>query len=97
MASVTIEHQVSLDQAMEALRQQFGERYHLTPRHSGTHDAIRVAHGMEMATVRIDRTGDNTTFKVHGGGFIASRLINELGFARRVSSTLKNAFEHEPD
>jgi hypothetical protein len=57
MASVTIERQVGLDRAMEALRQQFGERYHLTPHHSGTHDAIRVAPGMEMATVphRLDR------------------------------------------
>ena len=97
MASVTIERQVSLDQAMEVLRQQFGEPYHLTPRHRGTHDAIRVGHGIEMATVRIDRTGDTTTFTVHGGGFIASRLINEFGFARRVRSTLKDSFEHEPD
>ena len=97
MATITIEQPVSSDEALEALRQQFGDRYRVTLRHSDTRDAIRVAHGMQMATVHIDRTGHTTTFKVHGGGFIASRLINEFGFARRVRSTLKHSFEQQHD
>ena len=97
MATVHIERQVSLDQAMEALRQQFGDRYRLTASHGGSHDAIRVAHGMEMATVRIDRSSETTTFKVHGGGLIVGRVINELGLARRLRSTLQDSFDQKHD
>jgi len=97
MATAHVERQVSLDQAMEALRQQFGDRYRLTPSHRGAHDAIRVGHGMEMATVHIDRSSEKTTFKVHGGGLIAGRLINEFGLARRLRSTLQDSFDHKLD
>jgi predicted ATP-grasp superfamily ATP-dependent carboligase len=97
MGNVTVERQVSLDEAAAVLRQQLGARYHVNPRRVGAHEAIAVGHGIEVATVHIDRTSGATTFRVHGGGWAASRLANELRFARRVCSTLEDAFDRGAD
>jgi hypothetical protein len=47
---------------------------------------------VSVATVHLDQTSGTTTFRVVGGGFVISRLINELGIAKRVATALEGAF-----
>lgn len=96
MATFTVERDVSLDEVADVLRQGLGERYRVNPRRSA-HEGIGVAHGMQTANVRVDRSNGSTTFRIHGGGFIASRLVNELGFARRVGSAIRDGLKEDRD
>jgi hypothetical protein len=40
------------------------------------------------ATVHLDQDGNATTFHVHGGGLVISRMVNGLGIAKTVSTAL---------
>ena len=63
-----------------------GSGYTITPH--GTH-SLTVKHGgLAFTTVHLNRDGNNTTFRVHGGGLILGRIINELGIARTVTEAL---------
>ena len=44
---------------------------------------------LAFATVSLRRDGDATTFRVHGGGLIIGRLVNELGIARTVTAAIR--------
>ena len=44
---------------------------------------------MASATVRLSRDGNSTTFRVHGGGLIITRLVNEFGIARTVTAAIE--------
>jgi hypothetical protein len=46
-----------------------------------------------MANVHLEQTSGTTAFRVHGGGFVISRLINELGIAKKVAAALEEAFK----
>jgi len=35
--------------------------------------------------------GDGTTFRVHGGGFILGRKVNEFGIARTMAKAVRDA------
>ncbi len=49
-------------------------------------------HGsMAFATVHLNRDGNTTTFRVHGGGLIVGRIVNEFGTARTVTEALKDS------
>ena len=45
-----------------------------------------------MATVHLDQGSNTTTFHVHGGGLVISRMINEFGIAKTVAEAIEEAF-----
>jgi hypothetical protein len=68
-----------------------GTGYRVTPHESGS---LSIKHGsLAFATVHLVRDGDATTFRVHGGGLIVGRIVNELGIARTVTAAIKESFE----
>lgn len=44
---------------------------------------------MASATVRLSRDRNSTTFRVHRGGLIIGRLVNEFGIARTVTAAIE--------
>jgi hypothetical protein len=42
--------------------------------------------------VHLDRDGNVTTFHVHGGGLVISRMVNEFGIAKKVAATIEETF-----
>ena len=48
------------------------------------------------ATVHLDQDGNATTFHVHGGGLVISRMVNEFGIAKKVAATIEEAFATRP-
>ena len=45
-----------------------------------------------LATVHLDKGSNATTFHVHGGGLVISRMINEFGIAKKVAKAIEEAF-----
>ena len=89
MPSITIQKEVTSQQAADALRAQLGGGYQVTRKGN---DSLRVKHGtLTFATVRMQWAGDTTAFRVHGGGLIIGRAINEFGIARRVTGALEES------
>ncbi len=84
MSSITINRRVTLEDAVRGLQQELGDQYKVSPSRNDDHEKIRVSHALQMATVHLVPKGEVTTFKVHGGGIIINRIVNELGFSRRV-------------
>jgi hypothetical protein len=37
-----------------------------------------------------------TTFHVHGGGLVISRMVNESGIANKAAATIEEAFAARP-
>ena len=86
MPSTTIHRQVSSQQAADALQAQLGNGYRVTRKGN---DSLSVKHGsLSWATVRMHWTSDSTAFRVHGGGLIVGRIVNEFGIARTVTGAL---------
>jgi hypothetical protein len=46
--------------------------------------------------VHLDRDSNATTFHVHGGGLVISRMVNEFGIAKKVAATIEEAFATRP-
>ena len=89
MPSATIPRAITQQQAADALKAQLGSGYKVTPHGTGS---LTVKHsGLAFATVHLNRDGNATTFRVHGGGLIVGRIINELGIARTVTEALKDS------
>ena len=87
MPSATIPRAITSQQAADALEEQLGSGYKVTPHGTGS---LTVKHGgLSFATVHLNRDGNATTFRVHGGGLIVGRIINEFGIARTVTEALK--------
>ncbi len=94
MPSATIPRAITPQQAADALKQQLGSGYAITSHPSGS---LTVKHGsLAFATVRLNRDGNTTTFRVHGGGLIIGRIVNEFGIARTVSEALKDSLGSAP-
>jgi len=90
MASVTISRAITTQEAAGALQERLGSGYQVTPHGSGS---LTVRHGaMAFATVHLRRDGDATAFRVHGGGLIIGRIVNEFGIARTVTAALRETF-----
>ena len=90
MASVTIARAITTQEAAGALQEQLGSGYQVTRHGSGS---LTVRHGaMAFATVHLRRDGDATTFRVHGGGLIIGRIVNEFGIARTVTAAVREIF-----
>ena len=49
-----------------------------------------------FATMRLYHDGDATGFRVHGGGLIIGRVVNEFGVARTVTEAIRAAFGPVP-
>ena len=87
MPSATIPRAITPQEAADALQGQLGSGYQVIPH--GT-DSLTVKHGsLAFATVRMGREGDATTFRIHRGGLIIGRIVNEFGIARTVTGALK--------
>ena len=92
MPSATIPRAITAQEAAEALRQQLGSGYKVTPHAGGSRDKLSVSHGAAFAGVRLARDGNATTFHVHGRGLLIGLIVNELGIARTVTAAIKEAF-----
>jgi len=94
MPSATIPTAITPQQAADALKQQLGSGYTIASHPSGS---LTVKHsGLAFATVYLNRDGNATTFRVHGGGLIIGRIINEFGIARTVTEALKDSLGSAP-
>jgi len=91
MPTATIPRAITPQEAADALREQLGSGYQVTPHASGS---LTVKHGsLAFATVRLRQDGNATTFHTHGGGLIVGRIVNEFGIARTVTAAIKERFE----
>jgi hypothetical protein len=89
MPTVTIKEPVTLQQTARALQDKLGSRYEVS-----THGAeeLKVKQSaVATATVHLSQDDGATTFQVHGGGLVISRMVNELGIAKKVAETIKEA------
>jgi hypothetical protein len=97
MPTVTVQGQVTLQQAATALQGKLGNRYEVTTHGSGAGQALKVKQSAaSTATVHLDQNGDATTFHIHGGGLVISRMVNEFGIAKKVAATIHDAFATPP-
>jgi hypothetical protein len=97
MPTVTIEEPVTLQETAKALQEKLGDRYEVTTHGSGSDESLKVKQSAaSTATVHVSRDGNATTFHVHGGGLVISRMVNEFGIAKKVAATIKDAFESVP-
>jgi 2-polyprenyl-3-methyl-5-hydroxy-6-metoxy-1,4-benzoquinol methylase len=97
MPTVTVKGFVSPHDAAEALRGQLGSQYEIATHGTGDQEMLTIKQSATAtATVRLGQEGTATTFHVHGGGLIVSRLVNELGLAKKVATAIKEAFETVP-
>ena len=92
MPSATIPKAITTQRAAEALRQQLGSSYKITPHSGGSHGKLTVSHGdVAFASVHLAQNDNATTFHVHGRGLIVGRIINEFGIARTVTAAIKES------
>jgi hypothetical protein len=97
MPTVTVEGNVTLQQAATALQDQLGSRYEITTHGSSAQQALKVKQSAAAtATVHLEQDGNATTFHVHGGGLVISRMVNEFGVAKKVAATIEEAFAARP-
>ena len=93
MPTVTVQGSVTLPETAKALQGKLGDRYEVTTHGSGAQEALKVKQSAaSTATVHLDRDGSATTFHVHGGGLVISRMVNEFGIAKKVAAAIEEAF-----
>jgi hypothetical protein len=94
MPSVTIPRTITAQEAAGALQERLGHGYQVTQHGSGS---LAVKHGsLAFATVHLRQDGNATTFRVHGGGLIIGRIVNEFGVARTVAAAVRETFRPVP-
>jgi hypothetical protein len=94
MPTVTVERALTVEDTSKALQQKLGDRYEITTHGQGAQEALKVKQSAaSLATVHLDHDGDTTTFHVHGGGLVISRMINEFGIAKKVAEALEQSFK----
>lgn len=94
MPTVTIDRSLTVQDTAEALQQKLGDRYEITTHGQGTQEALKVKQSAAaLATVHLDHDRDTTTFHVHGGGLVISRMINEFGIAKKVAGAIEESFK----
>ena len=97
MPTVTVPGQVTLQQTATALQGKLGPHYEVTTHGSGAGQALKVKQSAaSTATVHLNQDGDATTFHIHGGGLVISRMVNEFGIAKKVAATIEEAFAASP-
>jgi hypothetical protein len=94
MPTISTNRSVTTQETAEALRQKLGDRYEITTHGRGAQEALKVKQSAaSTATVHLTQDGSTTTFHVHGGGLVISRMINEFGIAKRVSEAIEQSFK----
>ncbi len=97
MPTVTIDRSVTIEDTAEALRQKLGDGFEVTTHGHGDQEALKVKQSAaSLATVHLSRGESTTTFHVHGGGLVISRMINEFGIAKKVAAAIDTAFSPAP-
>jgi hypothetical protein len=98
MPTVTIDRAVTIHDTAEALRNTLGDRYEITTHGHGGQEALKVKQSAAvLATVHLDQDSATTTFHVHGGGLVISRMVNEFGIAKKVAQAIDEAFRPAPN
>ena len=93
MPTVAVEASITLQQAATALQDKLGSRYEVTTHGTGAQQALKIRQSAaSTATVHLDQDGNATTFHVHGGGLVISRMVNEFGIAKKVATAIEEAF-----
>jgi hypothetical protein len=93
MPTVTVERAVTLEETAKALGEKLGNRYEVTTHGSGSEAALKIKRSAAaLATVHLDKGDNATTFHVHGGGLVISRMVNEFGIAKKVAAAIEEAF-----
>ena len=88
MPSVTVSRPVTVPEAVGEVQGSLGDHYRVTPR---GHERFSVKGSpVSLANVRVIRDREATTFRVHGGGLIVNRVVNEFGIARKVARAIKD-------
>ena len=93
MPTVTVDESVTVQDTAKALQEKLGNRYEITSHGQGAQEALKVKQSTAaLANVHLDQGGDTTTFHVHGGGLVISRMINEFGIAKKLAQAIEEAF-----
>ena len=93
MPAVTVQGAVTLQEAAKALQDRLGSRYEVATLGSDAQEALKVKQSAaSTATVHLDQDGNATTFHVHGGGLVISRMVNEFGIAKKAAAAIEEAF-----
>jgi hypothetical protein len=93
MPTVTVREPVTLQQAATALHDKLGSHYEITTHGSDADEALKVKQSAaSTATVHLTRDGNATTFHIHGGGLVISRMINEFGIAKKAAAAITDTF-----
>lgn len=94
MPTVSIDRSVTVQDTAEALKQKLGNRYEITTHGAGAQEALKVKQSAAaIATVHLDHDSNTTTFHVHGGGLVISRMVNEFGIAKKVAEAIEESFK----
>jgi hypothetical protein len=97
MPTVTIDRSVTIQDTAAALQQKLGDRYEISTHGNGAKEALKVKQSAAaFATVHLDHDDNTTTFHVHGGGLVISRMISEFGIAKKVAQAIEEAFTPNP-
>jgi hypothetical protein len=93
MPTVTVERSVTLQDAAKVLQDRLGDGVEVTTHGNGAQEALKVKKSAaSTATVHLDHADDATVFHIHGGGLVISRLVNELGIAKKAAAAIEEAF-----
>jgi len=94
MPTVAVQGSVTLQQAATALQGKLGRGYEVTTHGNGAQEALKVRQSAaSTAIIHLDRDASATTFHVHGGGLVVSRMVNEFGIAKKVAAAIAEAFD----
>jgi hypothetical protein len=97
MPTVTVERSVTPEEAVAALKDKLGSRYEVSAHRTGAEEGEKAKQSAaSTATVRLDPGENATTFHVHGGGLVISRVVNEFGIAKKVAAAIQEAFAPTP-
>jgi hypothetical protein len=91
MPTVSIKSDASEADLVAAIKSGLGSDYNVEPK-SSDKEVITVQKGtISTAHVKLERTSGGVKAHVHGGGFIISRLVNELGIANKVTQAIRSS------
>ena len=97
MPTVTIDRPVTISQTAESLQQKLGSKFEVTTHLHGNRESLKIKESTtSFANVHLETNGETTTFHVHGGGLLISRLFNELGIAKKVAAAISDAMGPVP-
>lgn len=94
MPTVTIDKPVTLQETAKALQDSLGKGYDVTT--PGGEEVKVKQSAAATASVHLSRDGDATTFHVRGGGLVITRMVNEMGIAKKVAETIKESLGAPP-